>query len=108
MNATQIVGYTYNADMYCPVHVIDALAEREGVGAALVRMGKGYASWVVAERYLNNKARTAGIDLMDETSYDSGTFPKVIFASQAYMDYCASCGECLLCGTHQLMHESHC
>ena len=99
MNATQIVGYTYNTDMFCISCILDAVEEREGAAEEIL-------AHTDTESWLDSKARDRGIDRMDETTFDSGCFPKVVFAPQSYMDYCGLCQECLTCGNHALMHET--
>lgn len=95
MKAYDIVGYTYNADQYCTGCIIDALPTGEGQQfdgwklAAGVRMS--------TEDNLSEIAAAFQIDRMDEHTYDSSEFPKVIFADSATEDdYCGSCGGPLL------------
>lgn len=87
--AWDVIGYTFQAETLCSSCVIDALPTCEGEafdGWADVtgRMG--------AEENLNELAAAFGIDRMDEHSFDSGDFPKVIFASQVDGDTCDKCG----------------
>jgi hypothetical protein len=89
--AWDIVGYTFNAEVYCPEHIIDALPTGEG---------EAYDGWKLAEGIrmstednLNEIAYAFGIDRHDERSFDSGDFPKVIFSSDVEdAEYCTVCG----------------
>lgn len=72
MNLDAIVGYTFKADEYCPGCVIKQLAPPcfnpvEGT---------------TAEEVLDLLASKRDIDRQDETSFDSGDFPKVVFYDQ--------------------------
>lgn len=85
MSATDIVGYTYDTENLCPSCTV------ETVGIA----NPGFN--ISAEEFLNAAAGILKIDRMDERSYDSSTFPKVIFDSQIDSDeICAHCGEKLI------------
>jgi len=92
MKAWEIVGYTFNADVYCPHHIIAALPTGDG---------EPFDGWTTVvpmstEDNLSEIAYAFQIDRMDESSFDYGDFPKVIFASDASEDdYCATCGETL-------------
>ena len=77
VSATDIVGYTYNADQYCP----DCILKPEQIGFAFS-----------VEAVLDVVARFMDIDRYDEKTFDSGTFPKVIFESQIEDD--ERCGKC--------------
>lgn len=88
MRPDDIIGYTYRADVYCPDCVIANLRtgpEEEFDGWALaegVRMS--------VEENLAEIATAFGIDRMDERTYDSGEFPKVIFRGED--EQCGICG----------------
>lgn len=81
MHATDIAGYTYNTDMFCE-HCIAVGFERE----------HGPSIFEGAEAILDARATELGIDRYDESSFDSGEFPKVVFVSQLEDDEC--CGGC--------------
>ena len=88
--AWDIVGYTFNADIYCPEHIIAALPTGDG---------EAYDGWAVAQPWVNVEdnlseiAYAFQIDRMDERSFDSGDFPKVVFDSSTEGDeFCATCG----------------
>lgn len=87
-----IVGYTFNADLYCPACVVDQVADAH---AGKLRDGDADGD---PERALARIARRLGIDRQDEHTFDSGDFPKVVFADQAAEedDYCGSCHSPLL------------
>lgn len=85
MKAFDIVGYTFNADEYCPDCIVGAY--------------NGNSNDYDSETMLDILAGGKGIDRMDESSFDSGYFPKVIFASQvesAESDICGSCHQPLV------------
>ena len=90
MRATDIVGYTYKADLYCPVCI---------VGMLPTGPGEEFDGWALAEgvrmsteENLTEIAAAFGIDRMDEETFDSDDFPKVVFASQALDgDHCGRC-----------------
>lgn len=75
MHATTIVGYTFNADNYCPDCTFDGWNGNRPADMP------GYAS---VEQLLTAIAKSRGIDRDDESSFDSGDFPKVIFADQVH------------------------
>jgi len=88
MNLWDIVGYVYNADIYCE-DCIAAMFEREDEDAPSIFDG--------AETILDDEARRRGIDRDDESSYDSNDFPKAILASEVEGDeYCGKCLEKLI------------
>lgn len=75
--AWDVVGYTYQADVY---------------------HGECLPLWLPAsesvEDALDQLARDTGIDRYDETTYDSGYFPKVVFDSMIEdAEYCRECGD---------------
>lgn len=106
-HASLIVGYTYNADTYCPTHAVFALPTGPG---------QAYDGWALApdatvlspEDNLDEIAAAFGINRSDEHTFDSDDFPKVIFGYQAcspedadpdaglWPDVCATCHEPLL------------
>jgi hypothetical protein len=93
-HATDIVGYTFNADTYCAEHIIDALPTGEGEAFDGWALAKGVT--MSTEDNLSEIAYAFQIDRMDESSYDSSEFPKVIFADSArnaegHPDHCAVC-----------------
>ena len=71
-HATDIVAYTYKADIYCPDCIITQV-NHSPIAGLLEN----------AEAALDVFAKVRGIDRYDEHSYDSDEFPKVIFASHA-------------------------
>jgi len=75
-----IAGYTYNADIYCRMHIVPAIDGQAEVPEAEV------------EAKLDYLAKMLGIDRYDERSFDSGDFPKVIFESQACEEEHDVCG----------------
>lgn len=91
MHATDIVAYTYQAETLCPSCTVASYTELP------IQMVD-----VNVEQYLDDAARLFGIDRMDERSFDSSEFPKVVFASQVdgYERFedaaCMGCGEELI------------
>lgn len=88
MHATDIVAYTYRADIYCPVcmvrSAIDTLNDGEPCGWGQLD----------PEHCLTELASKLGIDREDERSFDSDDFPKVVFGSQIEEnERCGRCGE---------------
>lgn len=90
----RIAGYTYRADTYCPPCVIVQLPTGPGGefdGWALAHSADYPAMDV--EQNLDEIAFAFGIDRMDEWSFDSGDFPKVIFSTDTTEDdICGGCG----------------
>jgi hypothetical protein len=90
----QITGYTYKADNYCPTHIIDSLATYEGGMYEGWELAPG--AYVSAEDTLDEIAYAFHIDRLDEDTFDSGDFPKVILDHQAtWRDHCCVCGSYL-------------
>ena len=88
MKTRDIVGYTYQADTLCDVCVVDAL---RGRGPFVTN------PLMHTEDALDVIARDEGVDRQDERSFDSGDFPKVIFADSAEdLERCGCCGEFLI------------
>jgi len=92
MNAADIAGYTLQADLVCPPCMV-------------VLIQKTWPEHFDAEQGLDVAARFIGINREDESSFDSGDFPKVIFVGQVH-DECTlengyepgqcgnQCGQC--------------
>ncbi len=75
MHATTIVGYTFNANNYCDGCTFDMWNGSRPDGMP------GYAS---VEQLLTAISEVRNIDRYDERSFDSGDFPKVVFADQVH------------------------
>ena len=86
MKAFDIIAYQYRADTYCPDCIIsEVMARRPGdVAPALADMAP--------EAGLDQVAEYLTLDRMDERSFDSDDFPKVVFASQ--VEDTEHCGHC--------------
>ena len=72
MKAYDIVGYTFDADTYCPECVLDIANEwlyADGVKVGYMRVEDALDAW----------ATSAKITRDDEWTFDSGDFPKVVF-----------------------------
>lgn len=87
--SSDIAGYIYKADTYCPEHIIGAMTSTED-----------YEGWELAEgiemgveENLDNIAAHFSINRQDENSFDSEEFPKVIFRDQADGSVCGYDGE---------------
>lgn len=93
LHATAIVGYTFNADTLCCDCVRElAIGEALKAGSATMWGDSG-----TSEDTLGEWASLIGLDRADESSFDSGEFPKVIFASMVEADErCGACHESLI------------
>lgn len=90
--AWTVVGYTYAYETLCPACTLSALPT--GPGEAFDGWHDATES-LSAEDNLTELAAAFGINREDESSYDSGDFPKVIFSSDSESDECGGCGEIL-------------
>ena len=79
-----IIGYTYQAEIYCPKCLFDRMEENTIIPSGIMAMD--------AEDALDALALAVGIDRHDEQSYDSDEFPKVVFSFDAVAD--ETCGNC--------------
>lgn len=86
MATDDIVGYTYDAETLCPSCCV------ESVGIANPEFNGS------AEEFLNAAAKILGINRMDENTFDSNTFPKIIMEVQVESpeERCDHCGESLV------------
>lgn len=89
-----IVGYVYRAATYCTSSECIPLATGEG------ELFDGWALapgiYMTTEDNLKQIALAFGIDREDESSFDSGDFPKVILSVQLEeFEYCETCGDSL-------------
>lgn len=97
MKPRTVVGYTYQADTYCPSCTASRVTANPGDAAHGVRPPLHRRTSEQAEAVIASAARIKGIDRTDETSYDSGDFPKVIVADQVEAsERCGLCGTALL------------
>lgn len=78
LKAYDIVGYTYKAENYRPEALIEMMIA-EGSASPAARA-------MTAEEALDQIAAANAIDRQDEWTFDSGEFPKVIFASMLTED----------------------
>jgi len=93
---TDTIGYTYRADHYCP----------DCIGPAMTPHGSNRPGLVQrhgTEHTLDQLADAAGIDRGDESTFDSGDFPKIDSAdtlrdgyADGGPDCCAHCGRVLV------------
>lgn len=104
MHATDIVGYTFNAETLCPSCMRRKAAfenEANGDNAEFTPLDTLLTRWA---------ARQGIVDMEDEHSFDSDDFPKVIFASSVEdRERCDGCNErldgepdviCAVCAEH--------
>lgn len=77
-SATDIVAYTYNAENWTPLGLVE-VGIREGWLAPVARD-------MVTEEVLDQAQHQFGIDRYDEGTFDSDTFPKVIFEVEVNPD----------------------
>lgn len=76
-----IVGYTYNAENYCENCILNAGGIQENIGYAFS-----------VEGVLDVIASFMDINRNDESTFDSATFPKVIFRYQiSEEERCSAC-----------------
>jgi len=71
-----IVGYSYRAGLYCPECCTTAMLTVTG---GCTRDEIATQPTHTVEAILNVYARRLGIDRSDETTFDAGDFPKVVF-----------------------------
>lgn len=79
-----VVGYVFQADIFCPSCLEQALSVR--LRDALI-----VGAETLTEA-LDLLAAFDGVDNYDERTFDSGDFPKVIFSTDE-PDQCGPCGE---------------
>jgi len=96
MKSYDIVGYIFCADIYCPDCIIDALPTGDGQAFDGWSLGEGVR--MTTEENLTEVAAAFGIDRNDEGSFDSGDFPKVVFAEwvESSDERCGHCHESLI------------
>lgn len=87
-----IIAYQYAADIYCPLCIRTVAAFQLAAPGEAAFMGRP-EDGDNAEQFLDRWAAKAGVDRIDESTFDSGDFPKVVFASQGEeTEHCAECG----------------
>lgn len=86
MHATDIIAYTFQAEILCPSCTLDTLNVPNSL-----RQEQDH------ESIIETLADAHNIDWQDEYSYDSDEFPKIVFASQIEDDeYCGNCHELII------------
>ena len=77
----RVAAYTYKAEMYCP-------------DCAVVSFAKDHGTLIShpAEEYFDQQAFIEGVDRTNESSFDSDSFPKVVFAIDLSHNDCGNCG----------------
>lgn len=107
MHATEIIGYTYAADIICPPCLRRKAAfENEAHG--------DNAEFTPLDTLLDRWAKRQGIDREDEDTFDSDDFPKVVFETgDAKGERCGTCHErldgevvsiCPVCAEHGIFY----
>lgn len=80
-----IVAYVFCADLHCPSCIEQTFRDIDPEPDLPMTWG--------AEAVLHRAARRMGIDMDDEASYDSDSFPKVVLTGA--LDGDEHCGTCL-------------
>jgi hypothetical protein len=96
MRGTDIVGYTYKADTYHPQCVLEVVKADHPLDYPLASTILPTDTPEDILRTVAKSMRLAGtldLDIDDEHTFDSGDFPKAIFASQVESDN-ECCGAC--------------
>lgn len=92
MRGDDIVAYQYKAALYCARDIVKQLPTAPGEPFDGWQLAEG-ASRMSTEDDLNEIADAFGINRQDESSFDSGDFPKVVFRDQlGDDDRCDTCG----------------
>jgi hypothetical protein len=91
---TEIVAYTFQAAIFHPHCIVAALPTGEGEEFDGWALAAG-ADPMSVEDNLSEIAAAFGIERMQEDSFDSGDFPKIVFGSQVEDDTmtCDGCFE---------------
>jgi hypothetical protein len=79
MHATDIVAYTFQADTFHPDCVLPLVKSAYPLDYPIAAT---IETWAGPEDILRTVAKSLRIDSDDEHTFDSGDFPKVVFASQ--------------------------
>lgn len=98
-----IVGYTFNADVYCSECILEAVQNAVNNRGFWWPSGPTDSA-TTTELVLDWMASEEGINREDEATFDSGDFPKVVFRDSAtdYVDsegnpeQCGKCGNALV------------
>lgn len=95
MNATDLIAYVYQADIFHPACVVDVMVNERELSPAARDMSVEDALWQHAE--------ANGFDPMNESTFDSSEHPKAVFAGDVVAHYrngfdpgCGYCREPLL------------
>ena len=87
---TRVIAYTYRADIYCNSCIVDMLPTGDDEQFDGWALADGVA--MSTEANLDEIASAFGIDRYDESTFDSGDFPKVVFSHQTDgSEYCGAC-----------------
>lgn len=86
-----IVAYTFKAEQLCPTCMLAKLPTGDGEAFDGWDLAEG-AHTMSVEDNLDQIAEAFGIDRMDERTFDTGDFPKVVLDAQLLEN--ERCGEC--------------
>lgn len=94
MRSDTVVAYTFRADIYCPTCIVVVMIA-DGADPEMGESG--------SELALDVWAANENLDRYDERTFDSGDFPKVVFADQVNdnldemgPEHCGNCGKVIL------------
>ncbi len=90
--AWDIEAYIYRADIYCPACTLKRLEVMTNRIVNLQGFFFGTLYGETTEDTLTRIAKAYRIDREDERTFDSGVFPKVVFADQ--LEGTENCGQC--------------
>ena len=85
-HGTDIVGYSFNTEDYCPPCIVDLFRAAGRTKVAPTSIG--------VEAALDHAAELEGINRTVEGSFDTSEFPKVIFGSMVEDTDTVRCGRC--------------
>lgn len=97
MSSDSVVAYTYRAELLCPDCTVkntfsNYLLSQGFNGLGVIPLTDFVVRKVKEETILDFLAGRDLVDRTDETSFDSGDFPKVVFESQ--LDGGETCDDC--------------
>lgn len=87
MATDDIVGYTYDTEILCPNCTIESMVTDR---SHFPQDPEKILDWIAAE------VMVPPVNRKDENTFDSNTFPKIIFEVNASGERCEHCGEDLI------------
>ena len=92
-HATDIVGYSYQADTYCPTCTTAMVRRNAALPLSFWNAAPANADIETTLDYYATHV-IPDADRYDETTFDTEDFPKVIFSSQVESpEHCGACHE---------------